>query len=212
MKNSITLYLILMYTWLSMSGFSCYDCEKELNETSTFESSILPQQKIYSKLDTITLFASFDPMVLLNKSGGVYDLSNQNMRYDFHLFEVRPHNDTIVGGKEKFDISTKTGRFDDLLRPYDFTLWSQNSADSAGFEVKIVPLETGYFCIGLTRAHCFISECEQIGFFVEKFNKGNSNFRICDEMFTNMLTFKSFIPPGLTRPESERNYFFFKVI
>ena len=211
MKYQKVMHIIWVCALFTLYGFSCYDCENEIYDRSSFNSSIIPQRGVYLINDTISLHAFFSPQIILEKSKKTIDLSGNSIGYFFHLFEVKPLNDTIIGGMEKFEILTSKGKLYAQSATYGITLWSNATKDSCGYDIKIIPLEPGYYCVGISEAHCAISDCEYYAFNINNFNSGDSNFRICKEIKTNKLKFKRIDPPSIAFPGSVTNYYFFKV-
>lgn len=211
MKYQKLVHILWVCALFISYGFSCYDCDEEIYDTSYFDGTIIPLKKVYQKNDTISLHAFFDPKIVLEKSKKTFDLTGYQVGFFFNLFEVLPLNDTIRGGKEKFEIMTSKGRLYNSTKGYDFNLWSEATKDSCGFDLTLIPREPGYYCVGISKAHCTVSDCEYYYLKVLNFNGENSNFEICNEIKTNRLIFGSTWLSDLSNPRSTVHYYFFKV-
>src|SRR5690554_4695015 len=92
----IPIKIIVIFSFFIFLNFTCKDCEETLNDKVYYTIDINPLQTNYKIGDTIQLSHYISSMVSLDRSNTDYDATGQIFDYRFHLFRVRPDNQTAI--------------------------------------------------------------------------------------------------------------------
>jgi len=221
-SNVLRLSVFFVFViFITTSGFQCYDCEKNVNNISSFKIDISPIEKVFEVGDTIWISTSFDSNIELNNSTFSYDNSNQLCDFDLNVLHIQSDNQKVKDGVGFFEFLIEKG---EISSPNQYQgnsdvkqMVSFNCSDQfCEFRIGIVCKDSGYFGLkvwGGGFGYDTSNDCESSRFDNITFNIDNNNFEMCKEIGTDKLFVyeKKRNWSSYTKVVESKNFYFFKV-
>ncbi len=183
MKQTIKILLFLLLG-LSLMNMHCTNCEEEIRDTISHSVELTPIQQTYTIGDTIIISSSFSSMLNLERSGEVYDNSDQSFSIVFRLFEGVREQVDVIPARDNFELVEIDGNvYPPLAHEYNVNVYSDCDEEFCESALGLIPQRQGYFGLAIRNGHSEIDECQLLTFIPQGIsNGGNNNFELFEEI------------------------------
>ena len=202
-------HLTFVFLFVTLCAFTCEDdevCDTLDDFQQVFDLELSSTDAVFTVDDKITITASFSTIFPSDFNEFEYDVSGQEIQYDFELFEVQANNLPVQTVGDKIELSSAQTNIFDPENEIFKSIRVPCAVDCALY-MQLELKEQGYYGIVFKDGH-FVSMEDCVVTTATGSKSNVQNIDILNEIGTQSISYVSSDSPVEI---TETNSFFFKV-